>query len=140
MRRRGYGISIAAFLVSATTLSPLAIDHADAQQGAVSQNANSSAATENNGQDFTRPQNLLQLRYIYQTAPGSGSEPGTIRTVTTDREVLRSDLKIDVARNGHSPCAAICRLWKETHHSRQSDGEFIGGLGNITFKQRSSRP
>ena len=135
MRRRGSGISIAAFLVSATTLSPLAIDHADAQQGAVSQNANSSAATENNGQDFTRPQNLLQLRYIYQTAPGSGSAPDTIHTVTTDRMVLRSDMKIDIvpqwtlALRGDLPLVA-----RNPITVGNPTGEFISGLGDTDLQ------
>ena len=51
---------------------------------AFQQAANAGSAVENNGEDFTRPQTLFQLRYLYQTAPGSGSAPGTIRTVTTD--------------------------------------------------------
>jgi hypothetical protein len=51
----------------------------------------------NNGQDFTRPQTLIQLRALYQTGPGSGAAPGTTHTTTTDALILRSDLKIDVA-------------------------------------------
>jgi hypothetical protein len=51
----------------------------------------SSFATDNNGQDFTRPENLFQIRNLYQTAPGNGSVPGTLRTVTTDMTILRAD-------------------------------------------------
>ena len=135
VRRPGCGISIAPFLVSATTLSPLAIDHADAQQGAVSQNANSGAAAENNGQDFTRPQNLLQLRYIYQTAPGSGSAPGTIRTVTTDRAVLRSDVKIDVAPQWTLALRGDLPLVERNPITASNPtGEFVGGLGDTDLQ------
>jgi hypothetical protein len=42
-------------------------------------------------------ENLIQTRFVYQTAPGSGTLPGTIRAVTTGTMVLRSDLKFDVA-------------------------------------------
>ena len=52
---------------------------------------------ENNGQDFTRPQDLFQVRYLYQTAVGTGSAPGTFRQVTTDTVTLRSDVKFDIA-------------------------------------------
>jgi hypothetical protein len=48
-------------------------------------------AADNNGQDFTRPENLFQIRNLYQTAPGNGSLPGTLRTVTTDMTILRAD-------------------------------------------------
>jgi hypothetical protein len=51
----------------------------------------SPSAADNNGQDFTRPENLFQIRNLYQTAPGNGSVPGTLRTVTTDMTILRAD-------------------------------------------------
>ena len=73
------------------------LDEVKAQQGPGPVSQNSAGAAENTGQDFTRPENLFQLRYEYRTAPGTGSDPGTIRTVTTDMVALRSDLKIDVA-------------------------------------------
>ena len=76
-------------------LAIVAADQAEAQQGQTASSATTGA--DNNGQDFTRPQNLFQLRYEYRTAPGSGSVPGTIRTVTTDSVILRSDLKFDIA-------------------------------------------
>ena len=43
------------------------------------------------GQDFTRPQNLFQLRDSYKTAPG------TTRPVTTDTLTLRADRWFDLA-------------------------------------------
>jgi hypothetical protein len=56
-----------------------------------------SADAENNGQDFTRPLSLFQLRYQYQTAPGSGSEKGTMRDVTTDTVTPRADQRFDLS-------------------------------------------
>jgi hypothetical protein len=93
---RGFATVQFALLVAAT-IPFVVLDEAKAQQGPGPVSQNSTGAAENNGQDFTRPENLFQLRYEYRTAPGTGSEPGTIRTVTTDMVVLRSDLKIDVA-------------------------------------------
>lgn len=85
-------------LASAIVLGTLAHQAAQAQQGLPDsrQGAGDADAIENNGQDFTRPENLFQLRYGYLTAPGRGREPGTIRTVTTDSVILRSDLKFDL--------------------------------------------
>jgi hypothetical protein len=132
VRRLGFGFSIAAFLVSAAALIALALDHAAAQQGAsVSQNADGGTTSENKGQDFTRPENLFQLRYIYQTAPGSGSVPGTTRTVTTQREVFRSDVKIDpapqwtLALRGDLPFVE-----KNPVTADNPAGDFVDGLGD----------
>ena len=37
--------------------------------------------------------------------------------------------------NGHWPCAAICRLWKETRSlTGNPTGEFVGGLGDIDLQ------
>jgi hypothetical protein len=44
-----------------------------------------------NGDDATRPLNLLQLRYTYKPAPGA------TRTVTTHTITLRADRRIDLA-------------------------------------------
>lgn len=52
---------------------------------------------DDNGQDFTRPLNLLQLRDSYRTAPGSGGAPGTTRQVTSDVATLRADGRIQLA-------------------------------------------
>jgi hypothetical protein len=72
-----------------------------AQQAPTTQQAgNAGAAGENNGEDFAQPETLFQPRYLYQTSPGSGSVPGTIRTVRTDSAILRSDVTIEaVARS-----------------------------------------
>ena len=74
-----------AFWVAWALFDVLATGEATAQQVVTTQQAVSAGnVVENNGEDFTRPQTLFQLRYLYQTAPGSGSVPGAIRTVTTD--------------------------------------------------------
>ena len=137
---RQIGILVTACLASAGLLTvavPQACaQQANAQQGNIqqaqdSQPGNSSSAAMNNGQDFTRPQDLIQLRYEFKTAPGSGSEPATIRTVTTDTTVLRSDLKVNLAPQwvlalrgdlpfvGKNPIAAD-----------NPTGEFVDGLGD----------
>ena len=96
-REFGLAVAVAVRLAIGVALGVFGLDQASAQQGPVISQQGTGAAVENNGQDFTRPETLFQLRYIYQTAPGSGSVPGTTRTVITDSAVLRSDLKIDVA-------------------------------------------
>ena len=53
---------------------------------ATSQEANAQDQSPTTFQDvFKPPQNLFQLRYEYRTAPGSGSTPGSIATITTDQ-------------------------------------------------------
>jgi hypothetical protein len=106
------------------------------QQGATSQGSPEAAATEdNNGQDFTRPENLFQYRYLYQTAPGSGSERGTIREVTTDSLTLRTDVTVDLASQwkfvvrGDLPIVA-----KNPITSDNPDGEFVQGLGDADLQ------
>jgi Putative MetA-pathway of phenol degradation len=66
---------------------------ANAQQASPS---SSLPVADNNGQDFTRPENLFQIRNLYQTAPGNGSVPGTLRTVTTDMTIVRADGTINL--------------------------------------------
>jgi hypothetical protein len=104
---------------------------AKAQQASASSGQAAGAAVENNGEDFTRPQTLVQLRNLYQTAPGGGAIPGTIRTVTTDSLILRSDVKIDVAPSwtlalrGDLPFSA-----KNAITADDPTGEFAYGLGD----------
>ena len=69
-------------------------------QLACAQNANATPPTASqddnaqeppyNGDDATRPLNLIQLRYTYKTAPG------TTRSVTTNTLTLRADRRIDL--------------------------------------------
>ena len=76
-------------------------------------------------QDLTTPQNLLQLRYRYSTAPG------TTRQVTTDSVTLRADKKIDLtpqwqlALRTDLPVRA-----KDPITSDNPDGHFLYGLGD----------
>ena len=111
----------------------LALQQADAEPAAASsqQTGGAGPAVENNDQDFTRPENLFQLRYEYRTAPGTGSEPGTTRTVTTDMVVLRSDVKIDIAPQW----AMVLRgdlpfVDRNPITAGNPLGEFIDGLGD----------
>jgi hypothetical protein len=89
------------------------------------QNSGAGVGGENNGEDFTRPLNLFQIRGEYRSAPGNGSDPGTLRTVRTEQVILRSDLKFDIfpqwtfALRGRS---AICRQGPD--HQQQSEWRF----------------
>jgi hypothetical protein len=81
--------------------------------------------SDNNGQDFTRPQNLFQLRNTYETAPG------TTRQVTHDTLTLRADRWFN-----------LCPQWqlalrmdlpfvaKNAINSENPDGDFIYGFGD----------
>src|SRR4029453_14490149 len=63
-----------------------------------------------NGDDATRPLNLLQLRYTYKTAPG------TTRSVSTHTVTLRADRRIDLSANWQLDFA---QMFTETSlHSR----------------------
>jgi hypothetical protein len=89
------------------------------------QDTNAQEQAAYNGQDFTRPQNLLQFRYEYTTAPG------TNRSVTTDTVTLRADKKIDLtsqwqlAFRSDLPVRA-----KNPITSDNPDGDFLYGLGD----------
>jgi hypothetical protein len=102
---------------------------------ALPQTAATDAQVLNNGQDFTRPENLFQLRYVYETSPGSGSEPGTIRTVTSDRLILRTDLRFDLtpqwilAFRGDLPLVA-----KNPISSDNPDGDYVYGTGDADIQ------
>ena len=110
-------------------LAIVAADQAEAQQGQTASSA--TAGADNNGQDFTRPQNLFQLRYEYRTAPGSGSVPGTIRTVTTDSVILRSDLKFDIAPQWTLALRGDLPFVERNPITADNPlGEFIDGLGD----------
>jgi hypothetical protein len=120
-------------VVGAAMVGILALQQADAEPAATSsqQTGGAGPVVENNDQDFTRPENLFQLRYEYRTAPGTGSEPGTTRTVTTDMVVLRSDVKIDIA----SQWAMVLRgdlpfVDRNPITAGNPLGEFIDGLGD----------
>jgi hypothetical protein len=115
-------------LAAAAMSCLLLFDQAKAQQAPPS---SVQTAVPNNNQDFTRPENLFQLRNVFQTAPGSGSTPGTIRTVTTDTTVLRADYKFNiapqwtVALRGDLPFVV-----KDAITADDPGGAYVGGLGD----------
>ena len=131
MRAREIGLAVKASLLGVAALYVSALSEANAQQAPPSSQQSAGAPVDNNGVDFTRPQTLLQLRYIYQTAPGSGIVPGTTRTVTSDTGVLRSDVKIDLtqqwtlALRGDLPFVA-----KDAITADDPGGAYVGGLGD----------
>ena len=98
---------------------------ATAAQSTESQDTDAQEGAEYNGQDFTRPQNLLQFRYRYSTAPGTTGQ------VTTDTIALRADKKIDLtpqwqlALRSDLPMRA-----KDPITSDNPDGHFLYGLGD----------
>jgi len=106
-------------------------EQAAAQQTSPAPAQTSDSAVPNNDQDFTRPENLLQLRNVYQTAPGGGLTPGTIRTVTTDTSVLRADYTFNiapqwtVALRGDLPFVV-----KDAITADDPAGRYVGGLGD----------
>ncbi len=115
-------------LASVVLLRLFTLDEAAAQQAPPS---SGQTAIPNNDQDFTRPENLIQLRDIYQTAPGAGSTPGSIRTVTTDTAVLRGDYRFNiapqwtVALRGDLPFVV-----KDAITADDPGGAYVGGLGD----------
>jgi hypothetical protein len=80
---------------------------------------------------FKPPKNLFQVRYEYLTAPGSGSTPGSIATVTTDQIRLRLDHRIDLSQQsllvlrGDLPVVA-----KDPITANNPNGDYRYGLGD----------
>jgi hypothetical protein len=114
------------------------LEQAGAQQASTPSQQNGgagAAAAENNGQDFTRPLNLFQLRGEYRTAPGSGSEPGSIRTVSTEEAILRSDLKFDIAPQWTLALRGdVPFVGKDPITSNNPSGAFVDGLGDADLQ------
>ena len=77
------------------------------------------------GQDFTRPQNLFQLRDSYRT------RPATIRPVTIDTLTLRADRWFDLAPQWQLALRAdLPFVAKNPINSVDPDGHFLYGLGD----------
>ena len=135
MRAPGRLLPFAA-VAGAGTLGIGTFQQAGAQQASTpSQQGGGAAAAENNGQDFTRPLNLLQVRGEYRTAPGSGSEPGSIRTVSTEEAILRSDLKFDVAPQWTFALRGdLPFVGKDPITSTNPNGDFVDGLGDADLQ------
>jgi hypothetical protein len=100
--RREFGLYLVRLfgkcLLGVVALQPMTASAQNTTAPAVTtaQQTSSQNQADNTGQDFVRPLNMFQLRYEYETAPGSGSEKGTISTVTSDIVTLRADHRIDL--------------------------------------------
>ncbi len=120
------------------TISPGALSGVSAapqDQPASQQSANTTDTTENNGQDFTRPETLLQLRYLYQTKPGTGAAQGTTRDVTSDNVILRADHQFALAPQWK--IALRTDLPFDTKNPISNDnptGNYLHGLGDADFQ------
>jgi hypothetical protein len=110
-------------LLAVVTLWP---DVASAQ-GASSQDQNANA-----GNDLFRPPaNLFQMMYDYKTAPGSGSAPGTMRDVTTERLNLRMDHSLDLAPLWILALRAdLPLLARNPVTSSNPEGDYLSGVGD----------
>ena len=85
--------------------------------------------SNNNGQDFTRPLNLVQLRDTYETAPG------TPRRVTLDTLTLRADHWFNLASHWQLALRMDLPLVAKNATSvGNPDGDFIYGFGD-TYTQ-----
>lgn len=105
------------------------------EQSGSQQGSSDGGTAPNNGQDFTRPQNLFQVRGEYRTAPGSGSEPGTFRTVTTNQLILRADTKIDVAPQWTVALRGDLPFSERNPIAADNPtGGFVEGLGDADFQ------
>lgn len=134
--RRRFGLRL--FIVGPLAIGSLMPSQAAAapqESPAAQQGDIQSAEVDNNGEDFTRPQSLFQLRYLYQTAPGSGSEPGTTRQVTTETLYLREDHRFDfapqwtLALRGDLPMVTKNPI---TSNNPSGDDQF--GVGDVDFQ------
>jgi len=90
---------------------------------------------ENAGNDFVRPLNLFQVFYEYETAPGSGSQPGTISEVTTDTAKLRADRRIDFAPQWALGLRAdLPYVGKNPISSSNPNGNYLYGVGDADIQ------
>jgi hypothetical protein len=115
-------------LISGCLLAILALwSDVAAAQGAPSQDQNA-----NTGNDLFRPPaNLFQMMYDYKTAPGSGSQPGSTRDVTTETLNLRMDHSLDLAPMWILALRAdLPLLAKNPLSSSNPDGDYLSGIGD----------
>ena len=103
---------------------------------AASQEAPSQSQSANSGDDlFKPPPNLFQMMYQYQTAPGSGSTPGSIREVTTDTLNLRMDHSVYLAPQWMLALRTDLPLVsKNPVTSSNPDGDYLQGIGDADFQ------
>jgi hypothetical protein len=86
----------------------------------------------NTGEDFFNPPaNTFQMMEQYRTAPGSGSTPGSIRTVTTDTLNLRYDHAVDLAPLWILALRSdLPLLARNPITSSNPDGDYLHGVGD----------
>ena len=102
---------------------------ADAPASVASQDSNAQEQPQTNGQDFTNPQNLFQLRDTYRTAPG------TTRPVTTDTLTLRADRWFDLAPQWQLALRTdLPFVAKNPINSDNPEGHLLYGLGDADFQ------
>jgi hypothetical protein len=125
---------VGCWLLALAALLPATAGAQDARPGPPANSATSSQA-ENPGDDFIRPLNLFQIFYEYETAPGSGSEPGTTRRLTTDTLKLRADHRIDLAPQWALGLRAdLPFLAKNPISSNNPEGNYLIGVGDADFQ------
>jgi hypothetical protein len=90
----------------------------------------------NSGDDlFKPPPSLFQMMYQYQTAPGSGSTPGSIREVTTDTLNLRMDHSVYLVPQWILALRTDLPLVsKDPVTSSNPDGNYLQGIGDADFQ------
>ena len=85
-----------------------------------------------NGDDATRPLNLIQLRYTYKTAPG------TTRSVITHTVTLRADRRIDLSPDWQLAFRTdLPALATNPITSDNPEGHFRYGMGDAEFQSVS---
>jgi hypothetical protein len=99
---------------------------------AAAQTASSQNQNDNTGNDLFRPPaNLFQMMPQYQTAPGSGSAPGSTRNVTTETLNLRMDHALDLAPMWILALRADLPLVaKNPITSDNPAGDYLSGVGD----------
>jgi hypothetical protein len=103
---------------------------------AASQEASAQAQNANTGDDFFKPPpNLFQMMYQYQTAPGSGNAPGSVREVTADTLNLRMDHSVYLAPQWILALRTDLPLVsKDPVTSSNPDGDYLQGVGDADFQ------
>jgi len=100
---------------------------------AAAQGANPADQGPNTGTDFFKPPpNLFQLMYGDKTAPGNGSAPGSVATVTTDTVNMRFDHRIDLTPQSTLALRSdLPLLAKNPINSSNPDGNYLYGVGDM---------
>ena len=102
---------------------------ADPPMSQTSQDANAQEQADYNGDDATRPLNLVQLRDTYKTAPG------TTRPVTTNTITLRADRRIDLTPQWQiSLRTDLPVLATNPITADNPAGQFLYGMGDAEFQ------